>query len=50
MDSEDEYEAFQVTGEDLLNEFGGRRRRRKFRKEDAIYGMWAEHDSEEDDK
>ena len=24
------------------------RRRRKFTKEDAIYGLWAEHDSDEE--
>ncbi len=52
MDSDnEEYESFQVTEEDILNEFGTRRRRKskKSRKEDAVYGMWADHDSEEED-
>ena len=42
FDSDEELEPFQLTG----NEF---RRGRKFTKEDRIYGMWAEHDSDEED-
>ena len=51
MDSDNEYEAFQVTEEDILNEFGTRRRKKskKSRKEDAVYGMWADPDSDDDD-
>jgi hypothetical protein len=42
-DSDDEYEPFQVTGDEFLP------KRRKMTKEDHIYGLWAEHDSDEDD-
>lgn len=46
MDSdEEEYEQFQVTEEDL---FGYPKRRRRFTKEDHIYGMWAQHDSDDE--
>lgn len=47
MSSDGEYEAFQITDDDIANEFGGRRRRRN-RKEDAIYGMWAAQDSDDE--
>ena len=40
--SDEELEPFAMTG----NEF--RPRRRKFTKEDRIYGVWAEHDSDDD--
>lgn len=43
-DSDDEYEAFQITEEEFLP------KRRKMTKEDHIYGLWAEHDSDEDDR
>ena len=43
-DSDDEYEPFQVTEEEFLP------KRRKMTKEDHIYGLWAEHDSDEDDR
>ena len=46
MDSDDEYEQFQVTEEDLLQEFFPRKR--KFTREDHIYGMWAQHDSDDE--
>lgn len=49
MDSEEEYESFQVSEEDLMSAFYPRRRR-KFTKEDAIYGQWAQHDSDEEDR
>ena len=48
MDSDDELEPFQITEEDQANEF--RPRRRRFRKEDAIYGMWAEQDSDDENR
>ena len=47
IDSDEEYESFQVTEQDLLNELHPKKR--KFTKEDRIYGMWAEHDSDDDD-
>ncbi len=40
--SDDELEPFQMTGDEFQP------RRRKFTKEDRIYGMWAEHDSDEE--
>ena len=41
--AEDEMESFEVTDFDLENEFGGvSRRRKKFTKEQQIYGMWAQ--------
>ena len=43
-DSGDEYEPFQVTAEEFLP------KRRKMTKEDHIYGLWAEHDSDEEDR
>ena len=39
--SDEELEPFQMTEGDF-------RRRRKRTKEDMIYGMWAEHDSDEE--
>lgn len=49
MDSDGEYESFQITEDDIAHEFGGRRRRRN-RKEDAIYGMWAAQDSDDEER
>ena len=46
MDSDEEYESFEVTEEDLMGGFNVKRR--KFTKEDSIYGMWAQHDSDEE--
>ena len=43
-DSGDEFEPFQMTEEEFLP------KRRKMTKEDHIYGLWAEHDSDEDDR
>ena len=40
----------EITEEDLLRELDPYAKRRKFTKEDAIYGMWAEHDSDEEYK
>lgn len=48
-DSEEEVEAFEVTVEDVL--FSTRqRKKRRFTKEDATYGIWApRHDSDDED-
>lgn len=43
-DSDNEYEPFQMTGDEFLP------KRPKMTKEDHIYGLWAEHDSDEDDR
>lgn len=40
--SDEELEPFQMTGDEF------KPRRRKFTKEDMIYGMWAEHDSDDE--
>ena len=40
--------SLQVTQDDLDREFMPHRGRRKFTKADAIYGMWAEHDSDDE--
>lgn len=51
MDSSgDEYEPFQVTEEDQLAERFPQRRRRRQTREDRIYGMWAQHDSDDEDR
>lgn len=43
-----EIENFEVTEWDLANEFNPDRRRHRQTKEDATYGIWAEHDSDEE--
>ena len=43
------FETF-TTNELLLSELNPYGKKRKFKKEDAAYGMWAEHDSDEEDK
>ena len=43
-DSGDELEQFQITEDDFLP------KRCETTKEDHIYGLWAEHDSDEDEK
>lgn len=40
-DSEEEVEAFDVTNDDLINEFNPDRPQFRQTKEDALYGMWA---------
>lgn len=50
MASDEEMESFEITEEDLLRELNPYAKRKKFTKEDAIYGMWAEHDSDEEYK
>lgn len=47
--SGDEYEPFQVTEEDQFAERFPQRRRRRQTREDRIYGMWAQHDSDDED-
>lgn len=51
-DSDEEAESFGLSQrdiEDALDQGTNYGRKRRFRKEDAIYGMWAEHDSDEDE-
>lgn len=43
-DSDDEFEPFQVTEEEFLP------KRRKMTKEDHIYGLWAQNDSDDEDR
>lgn len=44
-----EVEDFEITDYDLMQGFGLGFRRRKMTKEEAIYGMWADRDSDDDD-
>ncbi|XP_068166980.1 tuftelin-interacting protein 11 [Antennarius striatus] len=45
-----EVESFEVTDWDLANEFNPDRRRYRQTKEQATYGIWAEKDSDEDER
>uniref|UniRef100_A0A667Y7T4 Tuftelin-interacting protein 11 n=1 Tax=Myripristis murdjan TaxID=586833 RepID=A0A667Y7T4_9TELE len=45
-----EVESFEVTDWDLANEFNPDRRRHKQTREQATYGIWAERDSDEDER
>ncbi|XP_058493162.1 tuftelin-interacting protein 11 [Solea solea] len=45
-----EIESFEVTDWDLANEFNPDRRRFRQSKEQATYGIWAERDSDEDER
>ena len=48
MSSDEEMEAFEITDYDVENEFNPNRKRRKFTREDAIYGVWAQRDDDDD--
>lgn len=43
-----EIEKFEVSEWDLANEFNPDRRRHRQTKEEATYGIWAEHDSDDE--
>ncbi|XP_062397915.1 tuftelin-interacting protein 11 [Sardina pilchardus] len=43
-----EIEKFEISEWDLANEFNPERRRHRQTKEEATYGIWAEHDSDEE--
>lgn len=43
-----EIEKFEVTEWDLANEFNPDRRRHRQTKEEVTYGIWAEHDSDDE--
>lgn len=45
-----EVESFEVTDWDLANEFNPERQRFRQTKEQATYGIWAERDSDEDER
>lgn len=45
-----EFEDFEITDYDLMEGMGLGFRRRKMTKEDAIYGIWADKDSDDDDR
>ena len=45
-----EVEDFEITDYDLMQGFGLGFGRRKMTKEEAIYGMWAERDSDDDER
>ncbi|XP_028680560.1 tuftelin-interacting protein 11 [Erpetoichthys calabaricus] len=47
-DDDVEVESFEITDWDLQNEFNPNRQRYRQTKEDSIYGMWAQHDSDEE--
>ena len=47
FDSEEELESFEVTDEDVYNALNVKKRR-KFTKEDGIYGMYAQRDSDDE--
>ena len=44
-----EVEDFEITDYDLMEGLGLGFRRRKMTKEEAIYGMWADRDSDDDE-
>ena len=46
-DSEEELESFEITDEDVYNALNVKKRR-KFTKEDGIYGMYARRDSDDE--
>ena len=48
MDDDVEVEDFEITDYDLMQGFGLGFRRRRMTKEEAIYGMWADKDSDDE--
>lgn len=50
MADEVEVEDFEITDYDLMQGFGLGFGRRKMTKEEAIYGMWAERDSDDGER
>ncbi|XP_020657513.3 tuftelin-interacting protein 11 [Pogona vitticeps] len=48
IDDDVEMESFEITDWDLQNEFNPNRQRHWQTKEEATYGMWAEHDSDDE--
>ena len=48
-DSDNEVEEFSITDYDLQNEFFPGLKRRKMTKEQAMLGIWASRDSDDDD-
>lgn len=46
MSSDEEMESFEITNEDLFKP----RRKRRFTKQDAMLGIWAERDSDEEER
>ena len=48
-DDDVEVEDFEITDYDMMEGLGLGFRRRKMTKEEAIYGMWAERDSDDDE-
>ena len=48
-DSDNEVEEFSITDYDLQNEFYPGLKRRKMTKEQAMLGIWASRDSDDDD-
>lgn len=49
MDDDVEVEDFEITDRDLMEGFGLGFRRHRMTREEAIYGMWAERDSDDDE-
>ena len=49
MDDDVEVEDFEITDRDLMEGFGLGFRRHRMTKEEAIYGIWAERDSDDDE-
>ncbi|XP_020609347.1 tuftelin-interacting protein 11-like [Orbicella faveolata] len=50
MDDDVEVEDFEITDYDLMQGFGLGFRKKRMTKEEAIYGMWAEKDSDDDER
>lgn len=50
MDDDVEVEDFEITDYDLMQGFGLGFRKKRMTKEEAIYGMWADKDSDDDER